>query len=87
MLSSMTDQTGVMGNEGTTDTCAETLLEGGPCAPMETPAVWKLSTIYVTQLNEEEVQVNNTHSLKTSPAPGRGEGDPDAQTRDTVPLV
>lgn len=77
MLSSMIDQTGVMGNEGTTDTCAETLLEGGLCAPMETSAVWKLSNIYVTQLNEEEVQVNNTYSLKTSPAPRGGECDPE----------
>lgn len=86
MLGSMIDQTGVMGNEETTDTCAETLLEGGLCTPMETSAVWKLSTIYVTQLNEEEVQVNNTYSLKTSPAPLGGECDPDAQTRDTVTL-
>lgn len=87
MLCSMIDQTGETGNEGTTDTCTETLLEGGPCAPMETSAAWKLSTIYVTQLNEEEVQVNNTHSLRTSPAPRRGECDPEAQTRDTVPLA
>lgn len=61
----MIDQTGLTGNEETTDTCAEMLLEGGPCALMETSAVWKLSTIYVTQLNEEEEQVNSTYFLRT----------------------
>lgn len=41
---------------------------------------------FVTQLNEE-VQVNNTDSLRTSPAPCRGECDLDTQTRDTVTLA
>lgn len=39
------------------------------------------------RLNEEEVQVNNTDSLRTSPAPCRGECDLDTQTRDTVALA
>lgn len=45
MLSSTIDQTGVTGNEGTTDTHTETLLEGGPCSPMEASAAWKLNTL------------------------------------------
>lgn len=54
------------------------------CSDGDTSATWKLSTIYCTQLKEEEVQINNTYSRQTPSAP-IGERDPDTRICDTGP--